>query len=741
MADYDDVADDDAAGADTPAEADDEILEDARKFLAARIESESEQRQMALDDLRFLVSEQWPEDVANARRADNRPCLTINKLPVYLHQVTNDQRQNRSSIKVHAVDDEADVEIAEIEQGLVKHIEYDSNADVACDTAVNSAASIGFGYWRLVTEYTAADSFDQDIKFKRIRNPFSVYLGPHTEPDASDIMKAMITEELEKSEFKRQYPKADCDESIDRGIGDGLREWLSKDKVRIAEFYRIEITPEKLYRLADGTNVLEGDLPEGAQLQPGKDGQPMIRMSERRKVCWYKITGVEVLERSEIKCNWIPVFPVYGDEFDVDGKIYRSGLIRNAKGPSQMYNVWMTAATEEIGLRPKIPYIGAVGQFDTDPKWKNANVRSYPFMEYDPVNVDGNLAPPPQRQPMADVPAGVLAMAMHASDDIKATTGIFNASLGQNGNETSGRAILARQKEGDVGSYHYQDNLNRSKRHCARCILWMIPYYYDTERVVRIMGEDENVKHVAINQQVPPEQQQPDPKTGAIKTVLNNLTVGKYDVVVNTGPSYTTQRQEQADAMIQLGQSWPQLMQAAGDLMVKSFDWHNADKIAERIKRTIPPQIVGPDDEQEPIPPQAQAQITELSQAKDQLEHALQQAHEEHTQLEMQVKSGERGKMIDAQTSQQVEAAKNQREAAKLQLEDQRERERMAQEMALERTKQENAMQIEQMKIASAERIALATAHIAAVAKVESAELTASQTPSTLTPEQSTAAA
>ena len=754
MADYDDTADADAAGADTPSEADAEILKDARDFLQARIDAESDMRTEALDDLRFLVGEQWPEDVAAARRADNRPCITINKLPAALRQITNDQRQNRSSIKVHPVDSGADVEVADILQGLVKHIEYDSNADVACDTAVNSAASIGFGYWRLVTEYCSADSFDQDIKFKRIRNPFSVYLGPHTEPDASDMMKALITEELEKAEFKRQFPKADCDDSLERGVGDGLKTWLSKDKVRIAEFYRVECTPEKLYRLIDGTNVLEDDLPEGAEFQLGKDGEPMTRTSERRKVWWYKISGVEVLERSEIMCYWIPLFPVYGDEFDVDGKIYRSGMIRPSKGPTQMYNVYMTAATEEIGLRPKVPFIGAVGQFDTDKKWANANTRSYPFMEYDPVTVDGTIAPPPQRQPMADVPSGMIQMAMHASDDVKSVQGLFNASLGQQGNETSGRAILARQKEGDVGSFHYQDNLNRSKRQCSRCILWMVPNYYDTERLLRIMGEDETVKQVVVNQQVPQEQQRPDPKTGAIKTVLNDLRVGKYDVVVNTGPSYTTQRQEEADALIQLGQSFPQLYAAAGDLVVKSFDWHNADKIAERIKRTIPPEIVGPDDEenQEPIPAQAQQQIAQLSQAKDQLEHALQAAHEEHQQLEMQVKSGERGKMIDAQTSQQVEQAKNTREAAKQHADDMRERVKIEMDREIEERKLEHAREMKQIEIDAAERLkqisidgareqAITVAAINARAKVEAAELQASQTPSTLTPEQGNAAA
>lgn len=629
---------------------DEDILKDARDFLTSRIAAESDTRKAALNDLQFITGDQWPAEVKAARQADNRPCSTINKLPTFLKQVTNDQRQNRTSIKVHAVDDDADQDVADVISGLVRHIEYDSDADVAYDSAVNSATQIGFGYFRLVTEYTSDDSFDQDIKFKRVRNAFTVYLGPHIQPDGSDMTKAMVTEEIDKAEFEKAWPGKDCDISLQRGIGDNVKEWLTKDKVRLAEFYRVETSPAKVVRLTDGTSAFEDEIPEGKQVDAGPDAKS--RSSQRRKVCWYKVTGVQVLERAEIPCYWIPVFPVYGDEYDVDGKIIRSGLIRNAKDPAQMYNVWMTAATEEIGLRPKVPYIGAVGQFETDSKWANANVRSYPYMEYDPVTVDGTMAPAPQRQPMSDVPTGVLAMALHASDDIKATTGIFNASLGAQGNETSGRAILARQKEGDVGSFNYADGLTRTQRHAARCILWMLPRVYDTERMVRIVGEDEEVQHVTINRPKQPQEMQqeqqaqqqmpPDKRKKAIATVENDLTVGKYDVTLSSGPSYTTQRQEEADALTQLAQSWPKLMDVAGDLVVRSYDWHGADAIADRIKNTIPPQVLGPKEGEDPAALQGQInQLTqELQQAtleRQHLSQALENAAQQHQELEQKM--------------------------------------------------------------------------------------------------------
>lgn len=636
------------------------ILSDARAFLQDRITAEQEGRLAALDDLKFVsdAKNQWPAEVAQARRSDGRPCLTINKLPTFLHQVTNDMRQNRGSIKVHPVDDGADVEIADVYQGLIRAIEYESNADVAYDTAGGSAALMGFGFFRLVTEYCGQDSFDQDIKFKRIRNAFTVYLGPHVEPDGSDMMKALITEEIRREEFKRQYPKADpCDESIQRGVGDQLAEWIGKDKVRIAEFYRVETKAAKLIRV--NGKAMFADDPAAAGAQPDvnpKTGKPIERMSAVRTVNWYKVTGVEVLERAEIACNWIPVFPVYGDEYDVDGKIIRSGLIRNAKDPAQMYNVWMTAATEEIGLRPKNPFIGAEGQFEGhEPKWNNANTRSYPYMEYVPVTIDGTLAPPPQRQPMADIPAGVLAMAMHASDDIKATTGIYDAGLGARGNETSGRAITARQKESDTSNFHYTDGLARARRHAGRCLVWMIPRVYDTERMVRILGEDEEPKQITVNQPKTPQMKaqeqakqasKPSKQMAAISEIANDLSVGKYDVTVSTGPSYSTLRQETAEAMIQVSGAYPALWEKAGDLLVKSLDWHNADEIADRIR---PPGAEGEDGEVDHA-----AENQQLKQSVAQLSQALEAAAAHAEQLEAEKKGGTQKALIDKSKAVEV---------------------------------------------------------------------------------------
>ena len=586
MNDMDSPDDKPAKGSD-----DEAIIAEAVKFLSERASEESDNRSEGLDDLWFAQGTgQWPAQIKAMRQAEGRPCLTINTLPAMMHQVTNDLRQNKPAIKVHPVDDNADIETAEVMQGLIRHIEYDSNAEVAIVTAATYATACGAGYFEITTDYESETSFDQVIKFQRIRNPFTVYMGFHIQPDGSDMKKCMIVDDMPKADFKAEFPKANAGDGFQTGIGNSAAGWMTENMVRVARYFRIECDYETLCLLEDGSTAFKDELPEGAVVVKE-------RKSERRKVMVYKLTACEVLERTEIACNWIPVFPIYGDELDINGKVFRSGLIRHSKDPARMYNFWMTSATEEVSLRPKTPYIGAEGQFEGyEDEWGSANRVSHAFLQYKPVDLNGTLAPPPQRQPMADVPSGVLAMAGHARDNIKATMGLYDASLGNRGTAKSGKQELAQQREGDTAQFHYQDNTNITLRHAGRCLLWMIPRYYDTPRAIRILGEDEKPGSAKINQPVV------DPETGAVQRAMNDLTVGEYDCTITSGPSYTTMRQEAAAAMTSFGQAWPKLMDIAGDQVVRAMDWPGADEIAKRIERTIPPEIRGDDEGNTPAP-------------------------------------------------------------------------------------------------------------------------------------------
>lgn len=648
-------------------DADDDILNEANKRYQRCMDFERENISAARNDLRFLSGDHWPDDAVRQRKIEQRPCITVNKLPSFLHNVTNDLRQNKLGIKTHPVDSGADIDTAEALQGIIRHIEYASNADAAYDTAAFNAAAIGFGYFRLLTEFEASDSFDQVAKFERFRNPFAVHLDPESkEPDGSDSTFAFVDGTVTRSDMQRNYPGASAANAPSSSS-------MDDDAVICSEYYRIEEAADTLIRLTNGETGWKSDLvglPKGVAIE-------RERKSYRRKVMWYKLGGTgtvlrgdeakagttltftDVLESAEVPCEWIPVFPVYGEELDIDGKIVRSGLIRHAKDPSLMYDYWMTAATEEITLRPKTPYIGAEGQFEGhEGKWAQANVRTFPYLEYKPKTVNGQAAPPPQRQPMADIPSGVLQMAMHASDEIKATTGIFDSSLGARGNANSGVQEREQKRQGNVANFHFGDNLTRAVRHAGRCLVSMIPRIYDTERVVRILGDDETVGHIEINK--PLEQPEHDEKTGTIKTVLNDLTVGKYDVTVTAGASYSTKRQEASDAMVSFGQSWPKLMDIAGDKVVKAMDWPGAEEIAERIKKTIPKELLDEEEgaPQQQIPPQVVQLVQQAQEHINQLEAALKDAQTGIEKERIKAESAQAVARINADSRQDVEELK-----------------------------------------------------------------------------------
>lgn len=572
-----------------PEQDDAAIIAECMDRMRISIAADSDNRSMALDDLAFIKGDQWDMRIKQQRVMDGRPCLTINTLPVSLHQITNAQRQNIPSIKVHPATNK-DVKKAEVVQGAIRHIEYQSNSASAKDTAVNSAATIGFGYFRLVTGYAREDSFDQEIRFKRIRNPFTVYMDPGVvEIDGSDQKWCILSEKEKRTEFKVNHPKADpCDFGAVRGMGDRFSEWIFSDEVRTAEYYRIFVKKDTVVLLANGESGWKKEMEEK---YPGV-AAVNTRDSTRSVVQWFKLSAVEILERTEVPCKWIPVFPVYGDEIDIDGRVTRVGMVRNAKDPARMYNYWMTCATEEVGLRPKTPYIGAEGQFEGhEDKWREANVKSFPYLEYKPKTLGGNLAPPPQRAAAADVPTGMLQMAAHARDDVKGTTGMFDASLGARSNETSGIAIKKRDQQGETANYHYIDNLNTTLIHAGRCILDMFPKVYDGTRVLKIMGMDSKVSAVDINKPIQKVKKVGDLET-TVSEIMNDMSdVAEYSATISVGPSYDTMRQEAVEGMVQTAQAWPKLMDIAGDKVIRSMDWPMAEEIADRIEKTVPPAL------------------------------------------------------------------------------------------------------------------------------------------------------
>jgi hypothetical protein len=632
-----------------------DILATARSRMQMALAAYSDSREDELDDLRFMAGSpdnqwQWPQDVLATRGSvqgqtvNARPCLTINKLPQHVRQVTNDQRQNRPSGKVIPVDDKADVEVAEIFDGIVRHIEYISDADVAYDTACDNQVTYGEGYFRILTEYCDENTFDQDLRIGRIRNSFSVYMDPMIQdPCGSDAEWCFITEDVPKVDFERLFPNAEPISSVTvRGVGDAaLQQWINEDTVRIAEYFYKEHSKAEL-NLYPGNQTAFADSPEAKELE--MLGLKPIRSREVDivRVKWIKTNGYEILEEQEWPGKWIPVIRVIGNEFEVEGRLYTSGLVRNAKDAQRMYNYWVSQEAEMLALAPKAPFIGYGGQFEGyETQWKTANTTNWPYLEVNPDVTDGqgNVLPLPQRAPPPLAQTGLIQAKMGAADDIKATTGQYDSSLGATSNERSGRAILAREKQGDTGTYHFVDNLARAIRYGTRQLVDLIPKIYDTQRIARIIGMDGETSTVRIDPMQPQPVRKIMDEAGVVIEKIYNPSVGKYDVAVTTGPSYATKRQEAMDAMSQILQANPNLWGVAGDLFVKNMDWPGAQEIAKRLQKMIDPKLLA--DEEDPALQAANQQMEVMAQEMQMMQQMLQNIQQSMDAREVQVKEFE----------------------------------------------------------------------------------------------------
>lgn len=615
----------------------DDVLATAKKRFELAMERSSHNREAAKKDVRFAAASPdnpWQWEEADIRDRKGRPTLTINKMPQHVRQVTNDIRQNRPSIKFRPADSKADPEVADVLMGLVRHIESNSDADIAYDTAAENQVMHGTGYIRVLADWVSESSFDQDIFIRPVPNPLKCYDDPDAvDPAGADRKFFFIEDCIDEDVFKKDYPKA---EPIDwRFDADG--EWFTSDqKVRIAEYFEVCTRQKELVLWSNGATSFEGEPPpEGLTVldQPIKK-----RKAEQSYVQWRKITGKEILEEKEFPCKYIPVARVWGNVFFVDGKCYVSGLVRNAKDSQRMYNVAQSAIVERVMQAPKAPYLAPVEAIaGYEKSWKTANTGNHAFLPYNHVDDSGNPIPSPSRVQPATIEPGLNQIAMGAADDIKSETGQYDASLGQRSNETSGKAIMARQREGDMSTYHYVDNLARAVRHVGRIILDMIPRIYDTQRVARILGEDGAATNATLDPKQPVPMAEFKDDQGKIQRIFNP-TVGTYDVYTTTGPSFTTRRQEAVEAMTQMTQANPELWRVIGDQLVKNMDWPGAEEMAKRLKSVLLPEVAQADDDAEQIPPEAQAAMKQMQQMIEQMGEALKNAGQQVDELTAKAK-------------------------------------------------------------------------------------------------------
>jgi hypothetical protein len=575
----------------TNAEVSTKLLAEVKECYSRSITADGENRELALDDIRFVDEEgaQWDDDTR--RNRGPRPCYTFDRTSISIDQVKGDQRQNTPQIKVLPIDNKSDRKKAEIFEGLIRAIERNSSAKTAYNTGFDFALKGGFGAWRVYPKFVE-DSFDQELCIERIENPFTV----HFDPSAKDFLKrdagwALVTERMARDAYDAQYPDAT---PSDLDLSHHDHDWLNEKEVRVAEYYK-RMRRKKTLALLDDGRVIDYDAIKAIEDElldppPGSGIKP-IRVLKKREadttfVRWWKISGAGIIDGPiDYEWKYIPIVPVYGRVTNIEGKRKYRGLVRKAKDPQKAYNGARTAEIEAVAMVPRSPYIitpTTIKGFEN--QWREANAKNPLFLYYNQVQNAPNGGKP-TREPMPEIPQALIALSAQAADDIKASTGKFGPSLGEpQANELPG-AIRQRNTEGDVSSYEFIDNLSESIKYTGEILVDMIPKVYDGERVVRILGIDGKEAFETINQR------------GQDGKLVNDISQGRYDVTVDVGPAYTTQRQQAADYLLKFASTSEAVKTMASDLIAKSLDFQGADELERRLRIPLIQQGVIPEDQ------------------------------------------------------------------------------------------------------------------------------------------------
>jgi len=622
------------------AQTDKEIYEEARDFLRLCEDFESDNRKRGLEAERFRGKggkpEQWPQTLYKEREVDGRLSLTINHCDMFVTRVENAIKQQRPRIKCHPVGEQATVDKADLINGLTRHVENRSQASIAYDAAVSSALTIGWGYFRIIPEWVDERSMDQELRIVPILNTYTVYRDPNSVlPDGSDSMRYLITRKQTRKEYKLENPGEPIVDWVPGSLGDDLN-WESSDSIRLAEYYRIVTKPEKLYKMKDGTTRFERDFAPGvlkqALKEPEKhgfhverDGSVVERQSSYREVQWFKLNGNKVVDRREYPpehIKHIPIVAVEGNSSSIGGKRCFSGMVENLMEPARMVNYWETMKTERLALAPKAEWVAYEGVIEGHNEWIDANRKSYSVLVGKAVRgPNDELLPLPVKQQPAPVEAGMSEAMQSAYTALMAMAGQpHEPGQDAKGEVISGVALQERRELADITHFQYYDNQTHSIAFGGRIMLEWFPLIYSTERMQRIIGEDGMPALVKINE-----------KTA--DGVKNDLTVGEYDIVMDTGPGYDTKRQEGAEAMIDLLKTplGEPIAKVGADLIVRNMDFAGASDLADRLVPLNPEAMNKAISE---LPKQGQAIVAAMQQQLQQTQQALQEA-----QLELKYKT------------------------------------------------------------------------------------------------------
>ncbi len=638
---------------------DGKIVAEAKRRFGNCQEWESTSRKLFWEDVKFANGDsdnqyQWPGSIYRNRDIEDRPCLTINKTRQHNLQIINDGRQNKSSVKIKPLGNKASYEAAEIFEGLVRHTEYISNAQDAYDTARKFQVEGGIGYWRVVTDYVGNDSFDQEIYIRGIKDPSSVYLDKNiSEKDGSDARYGFIFDDMSLEEYRLAYPEYKQLASTSTLGNTSTVGWLTPDTIRVAEYYR---KTKKKDRLITFTNPDTGaktvtrasKLPKEVTDAIVDDPAAKHRIIEEDVVEWYLIAGEQIIDKAIWPGKYIPIVRIIGEETIIDGKLDRKGHTRNLKDPQRQYNYWTSASVEFAAMQSKTPWITpakAVEGFETF--WGNANRQNYAYLPYNHVDDTGEPIPAPTRmQPPSISPAYIEGMKI-SQQEMMMVSGQQQANFGEPGNEKSGKAINARQRQGENATYHFIDNEAIGLRYTGKILIDLYPKIYDTtNRVIKVIGEDGTESNVLIDPNAHQAWLAERKKEGIEAQIIFNPTVGEYDVMSDVGPAYATQRQEAFSAISQILTQAPELVTQIGDILFKVADFPLADKIAERLERGVPAFIKG-----EAPPPevqQAQQQVQMMTGQMQKMQSLLSEMTQQLAEEKMKLRGKDEKRDVDA---------------------------------------------------------------------------------------------
>jgi hypothetical protein len=611
-----------------------EIFEEARDRKKLVDDDDSSNRKLAKADALFREGENHWDNEYVTSASEESPELVINFTDTLVNRVVNGISEREPRGRCHPVGDGADTERADVINGIGRHVEYRSEASVAYDIGVDSAVTIGWGWWELLTEFAAPDSFDKEMRIGPIMNAFSVYADPSAVmPTACDMKWALITAKMRRIEYKRLYPDAD---PVSWSDGMEVEDWDEREEIRLARYFRIREKADTLYEI---TQAPSDTAPQGRTFTLYKNQLPSDKVmringlvitrdreSSRRQVQLFWLNGTKVIEREILPGSYIPLIRCQGNARNIDGKMYRRGMVRTLQDPQRMVDYGEVAKIKRLGLTPQAPWTAYEGQLDGHPEWTDSNRSAFPVLTHKPVVIataQGDvLLPPPTRQPPAQIEAGFSEFVQGMRSNLLAIAGMPNEpgqDQGQ-GQAVSGRALLRRDKLSDQSHSQYYKNQKLAIAHTWRIMLEWIPHYYSEERIQRIIGEDGKPQMVKLNEAT---------KSNGVDSVKNDLSVGRYDVVMESGPSYETKREEGADSLLELTGSptlGPIVAKTAPDLVFRAMDFPYAEEIADRLAAQTPD---GLKKIMESLPKEARAVVQSLASENANLKQALQQAQVE----------------------------------------------------------------------------------------------------------------